>query len=153
KLVADAGTISMRAQVVNQGGLIQANSVREVNGNIELVASDSLNLGSSSVIQAKGDNQGTSPGGSVTIKSANSFVDQPGSTINIAGGLQGGNGGQVEISAPQMTAINSTIGGRAASGFTSGKLFIDPANILLTDSGDSAPSSGTVNPGDPPSAG
>ena len=149
RLIADAGTIAMHAQVVNQGGLIQANSVREVNGTIELVASDSLSLGSSSVIQAKGDNQGTSPGGSVTIKSDNRFVDQAGSTINVAGGLQGGNGGQVEISAPQMQAINSTIGGRAAPGFTSGKLFIDPANILLTDSGDSAPSSGTVNPGDP----
>src|ERR1051326_6890207 len=34
KLVADAGSIAIRAQVVNQGGLIQANSVREVNGTI-----------------------------------------------------------------------------------------------------------------------
>jgi F-type H+-transporting ATPase subunit epsilon len=37
--------------------------------------------------------------------------------------------------------------------FTSGKLFIDPENILLTDSGDAAPGSGTVKPGDPPSVG
>jgi filamentous hemagglutinin family protein len=153
RLVADAGTIAMHAQVVNQGGLIQANSVREVNGTIELVASDAVNLGSHSVIQAKGDAQGASAGGSVVIKSDGSFVDQPGSTINVAGGPQGGNGGQVELSASRMNSIQTTFTGRAIEGFTSGQLFIDPANILLTDHGDSAPSSGTVNPADPPSAG
>src|SRR5262249_34958453 len=36
KLIADAGTIALHAEVVNQGGLIQANSAREVNGIIEL---------------------------------------------------------------------------------------------------------------------
>jgi len=52
-LVADAGTIAMHAQVVNQGGLVQANSVRQANGVIELVASDSLNLADTSVISAR----------------------------------------------------------------------------------------------------
>jgi filamentous hemagglutinin family protein len=153
KLIADAGTIALNAQVVNQGGLIEANSVRDVNGTIELVASDSVNLGSSSVITAKGDSQGVSAGGSVTIKSDAGFSDKAGSTIDVAGGAQGGNGGQVEISASRMSSIDSTISGHAAQGFTSGKLFIDPANILLADFGDNAPGSGTVNPGDPPSAG
>lgn len=153
KLVADAGTIEMHAQVVNQGGLVQANSVRNVNGTIELVASDAVNLEPNSVLQASGDSQGFSPGGAIVIKSAKSFADQPGSTIEVAGGSQGGNGGQVEISASQMSAIHSEIAGRAAEGFTSGKLFIDPANILLSDQGDSAPGSGIIHPGDPPSAG
>jgi filamentous hemagglutinin family protein len=153
KLIADAGSIAMHAQVVNQGGLIQANSVREVDGTIELVASDAINVGSSSVMQAKGDSQGTSPGGSVTIKSGNTFVDQPGSLISVAGGQQGGNGGQVEISAKTVQTIHTVVTGQAAAGSTSGKLFIDPQNILLTDSGDNAPASGTVNPGDPPSTG
>ena len=44
-LVADAGTIVLNAKVVNQNGFIQANSVRNDNGVIELVASDQLNLG------------------------------------------------------------------------------------------------------------
>ena len=153
KLIADAGTIAINAQVVNQGGLIQANSVREVNGSIELFASDAVNLGSSSVIAAKGDSQGTSAGGSVVIKSASSFSDKPGSMIDVAGGAQGGDGGQVEISASQISAINSSISGHAVQGFTSGKLFIDPANIVLASFGDNAPGSGTVNPNDPPSAG
>jgi len=153
RLIADAGKIAMHAQVVNQGGLVQANSVREVNGVIELVASDSLNLSASSVIQAKGDSQGISPGGSVTLKSDRRFLDQSGSIINVAGGSHGGNGGNIEVSASQMRAIDSSINGRAVNGFTSGKLFIDPDNILLTDSGDAAPGSGTVSPGDPPSVG
>jgi filamentous hemagglutinin family protein len=153
KLVADAGSIAMHAQVVNQGGLIQANSIRQVNGVVELVASDSVSLGADSKIVANGDTAGASSGGSVTIKSDNAFVDNAGSTIQVLGGTQGGNGGSVEISASQMNAIHSAISGRAVQGFTSGKLTIDPQDILLADFGDRAPGSGTVNPGDPPSVG
>ena len=45
QLIADAGTIALQAQVVNMGGMIQANSIREINGVIELVAGDDLTLG------------------------------------------------------------------------------------------------------------
>jgi len=109
KLVADAGSIAMHAQVVNQGGLVQANSVREVNGVIELVASDAINLGPNSALLAQGDNQGTSRGGSVSIKSENTFSDAAGSSINVSGGTQGGNGGAIEISAATLGPIQSSI--------------------------------------------
>ena len=56
KLIADGGTIAMHAQVVNQNGFIQADSVKNHNGVIELVASDQLTLGANSQIAAKGDN-------------------------------------------------------------------------------------------------
>jgi filamentous hemagglutinin family protein len=151
RLIADAGTIALRARVVNQGGLIQANSVREQNGVIELVAGDSLTLGPSSVIEAMGDSQGASPGGQVLLRSGNTFGDGGASTVNVSGGAAGGNGGQVEISAPQMGAIYSQIEGRAAPGWTGGQLSIDPANITLNSTGTSA-ASGTVNEGDPPSS-
>jgi filamentous hemagglutinin family protein len=161
KLIADAGSIAAQARVVNQGGLIQANSVKNVNGTIELVASDAVNLGASSDIEAHGDNSeantGASPGGSVTIKSDNNFSDQIGSTINISGGAQGGNGGQVEISAPQMSAINSSINGQAAADFVNGQLTIDPLNIQLVSSGGNGTSteysSGTVGSSDAPTTG
>jgi filamentous hemagglutinin family protein len=153
RLTADAGSLVLQAQVVNQGGLIQANSVRENNGVIELLASDSINLGPNSLIQAQGEGQGASPGGNVLIKSGGQFSDETGSTIVVAGGSQGGNGGQAEISALQMSGIHSQIDGHANAGFLGGKLTIDPENIVLSNSGDNAPSSGTVNPGDPPSAG
>ena len=131
RLIADAGTIAMHAQVVNQGGLVQANSVREVNGVIELVASDAINLGPNSVLSAQGDSQGNSPGGTVTIKSGNSFSDQPTSSINISGGAQGGNGGQAEISAGTLGPIQSTINAHAAGGFLGGKLLLDPYDLTL----------------------
>lgn len=132
QLIADGGSIALHAQVVNQGGLLQANSIQNVNGTIELVASDSVNLGASSTISAHGDTQGTSAGGNVTIQGGNQFSDAPGSTINIAGGAQGGNGGQLEISATSLGAIQSTIDGRAASGFQGGTFTIDPYDLTLT---------------------
>jgi filamentous hemagglutinin family protein len=131
ELIADGGAIAAQARVVNQGGLIQANSAQNVNGTIELVGGNSVNLGASSVISARGDTQGASPGGSVTIQGGNSFSDQAGSVISIAGGAQGGNGGQAEISAPRMGGINTHINGEAADGFSGGFLTIDPLNIWL----------------------
>src|SRR5882724_4158853 len=86
RIIADAGTIAMHAQVVNQGGLVQANSVREANGVVELVASDTINLGPASVIEAKGDSTGTSPGGFVVLKSDQSFADNSAGKINVGGG-------------------------------------------------------------------
>ncbi len=152
KLIADAGTITLNAQVVNQGGLIQANSVQEKNGVIEVIASDSVTLGAGSTISAKGDTQGASSGGQVTIKSGKAFSDTDTSVIDVSGGAQGGAGGQVEISATRMDSIQSRINGGANAGWAGGKLIIDPVNITLSSTGSTA-SSGTVNEGDPPSTG
>ena len=138
KLIADAGTIALNAQVVNQGGLVQANSVREQNGVIEVVASGSVNLEAGSTITAKGDAQGASPGGQVTIKSGQTFTDTAASVIDVSGGAQGGNGGQIEISASQINAINSQINGHADDGWTGGTLMIDPVNITLSATGSTA---------------
>jgi filamentous hemagglutinin family protein len=153
-LIADAGSIAAQAKLVNQSGLIQANSAQNVNGTIELVAGDSLNLESSSIISAQGASTGTSPGGSVTIKSDNTFADQAGSTIDVGGGMEGGNGGQVSICAPQMSSIQSSINGQAAPGFTGGVLNIDPDNIVLASasSDPNAQYSGTVLATDPPTS-
>jgi filamentous hemagglutinin family protein len=150
KLIADAGTIALNAQVVNQGGLIQANSIQEQNGVIEIVASESVTLGSGSTILAQGDTQGASSGGQITIKSGHTFSDAAASVIDVSGGAQGGDGGQVEISAFQISAIESQINGHANAGWTGGKLIIDPVNITLSASGSTA-TSGTVNEGDSPS--
>jgi filamentous hemagglutinin family protein len=152
RIIADAGMIALHAQVVNQGGLVQANSIRENNGIIELVASESLNLKETSVISAKGDSLGTSSGGEVLLKSDRHFVDATASSISVVGGLQGGNGGRLEISATEMTAIQSRVDGSASAGFSRGSLILDPLDIIL-ESGGSPGTSGTVNQGDPPTAG
>jgi filamentous hemagglutinin family protein len=149
KLIADAGTIALHAQTVNDSGLIQADSVREQNGVIELVASESLNLQNSATIEARGDTQGLSAAGQVLLQSANKFSDNASSTIDVSGGAQGGQGGQVEVSAFSMSSIESKIIGTGGAGSAGGRLLIDPLNITLSSAGDTA-SSGTINEGDSP---
>lgn len=87
QITADAGAVSLQAQVVNQNGIIQADSVRDHNGVIELVASDSLNLGANSQILARGDNASqASAGGTVRLKSGTQFAASwPGSTTYDSG--------------------------------------------------------------------
>ena len=131
KLIANAGTIAMHAQTVNNGGLIQANSFREHNGVIELIASDSINLAAHSIIQVKGDFTGKSAGGSISIKSEGRFTDTVGSIIDVRGGGVGGDGGAVEISAKQISAIHSHVDGTAQAGFKGGALLIDPTDIVF----------------------
>ena len=150
-LIADGGTIAMNAGVVNQNGFIQANSVKNVNGTIELVAADQLNLGANSQIIASGDgSEGGSAGGNVTLKSGNTFSDSVGSQIDVTGGSQGGNGGNVEISAPNVLSLNSGINAQARAGWTAGKLLLDPDYIILDTSGSGSAGGGTVLSGDNP---
>ncbi|MGA2786986.1 MAG: filamentous hemagglutinin N-terminal domain-containing protein [Verrucomicrobiota bacterium] len=151
RLIADGGTIAMNARVVNQDGFIQANSVKDVNGTIELVAADQLTLGANSQISASGDNSsGGSAGGNVTLQSGNNFSDSTGSQIITTGGAQGGNGGNVEISAPSVQSLNSSIDARAQAGWTAGKLLLDPDYIILDTSGSGSAGSGTVLAGSNP---
>ena len=150
KLVADAGSILVQAQTVNQNGIVQANSVREHNGVIELVASQSVNLGPTSVLTAEGDATALSPGGQITVKSEGSFTDAPGSRVSVAGGVSGGDAGKVEFSAPMMAAIHSSIDGRAAPGYVGGSLVIDPTDINIGTSGSGSAGSGTVGANDSP---
>ena len=146
KLIADAGTIALHAQVVNQNGLIQANSARERNGVIELIASEALNLGASSSIHADGDPSALSAGGRITIKSDRIFTDDPASQISVAGGGLGGDGGAVEVSAAAMTSVDSQIFGRALAGWGGGELLIDPTDIIIgkTTTANKLPASGVV---------
>jgi filamentous hemagglutinin family protein len=151
RLIADGGTIAMNAKVVNQNGFIQANSVRNQNGVIELVASDQLTLGANSQIIASGDDSPAgSAGGNVTLQSGNNFSDSVGSQIITTGGTQGGNGGDVEISAPNVLSLNSSINARAQTGWTAGKLLLDPDYIILDTSGSGSAGSGTVLAGSNP---
>ncbi len=136
QLIADAGTIQMHAQVVNQGGLVQANSVRNLNGVIELVASDSVNLGAGSAISAHGDASAgsASQGGFVVVKSDETFTDTATSTTDVSG-KNGGRDGVVEVFGSGVTpsTIQSRIDGQATADFLTagGFLLVNPQNITL----------------------
>ena len=151
RLIADAGTIALHAQVVNQNGLVQANSVRERNGVIELLASESINLGPHSELRADGDAAAASPAGQIVVKSERTFTDDPASRISVQGGAQGGDGGQVEVSAPLMGAIESDISGGAQAGWHRGELLIDPTDIIIGKTGATKlQADGWVEPADSP---
>ena len=128
-LIADGGSIIAQAQVVNQNGLIQANSVKTVNGVIELVASDSLTLGTSSDIEVNGDSSASSasPGGFVVLRTDNTFADTAGSKINVSGQI-GGQNGIIEVfgnNVVDTSSLQSGIGNNYA-------LLINPNNITLS---------------------
>ncbi|MDB6031754.1 MAG: Filamentous hemagglutinin family outer membrane protein [Verrucomicrobiales bacterium] len=152
KIIADAGTVAMHAAVVNQRGLVQANSVRERNGVIELVASDTLNLDATSQISATGGADGVSDAGKITLKSEQAYTDKLGSRVDVSGGTQGGKGGAVEISAPRMSSLQSSFDGSAQAGFSRGQVAIDPTDIILSSSAGSSTvgASGTAGAGDAP---
>ena len=152
QVVADAGRVLLQAQTVNNSGVIQADSVRQNHGVIELYASQDIQLGGSSVVQANGDANGVSAGGDVVIKSGGSFSDNAGSRISAAGGAQGGDGGSMEVSAPNLLSLNSSLNAGAQPGFKDGQLSLDPQNITLSSSGSSA-SSGTILEGSSPASG
>jgi filamentous hemagglutinin family protein len=139
QLIANAGSIVAQAQTVNQDGLIQANSVQDVNGTIELVASGNLNLGNSSQINANGDSTASSAssGGFVVLNAGNNtFADQSGSTIS-ASGANGGQNGITEIFGKGTTAssVNSTVDGLSATAFLQQQpynLFINPYDVTFS---------------------
>ncbi|MBE7500446.1 MAG: filamentous hemagglutinin N-terminal domain-containing protein [Verrucomicrobiales bacterium] len=153
RLLADAGTIALNARVVNQAGLVQANSVRERHGVIELFASEAATLEASSELSARGGNDGVSPGGAIIVKSEGVYADAVGSTLRVAGGAQGGDGGFVEVSAPVMDSIRSQLDGQATEGYRGGRLLIDPLDIVIGHSGSGSATGSNVSAGDPPAAG
>ena len=147
QVVADGGTVFGSATEVNQYGLIQANSVGNQHGVIELAASDMLTLYANSQIFAQGDNTPSgSAGGNVTLQADNKFSDSSGSRIVTEGGAYGGNGGNVEINAPTMTQ-KLTINAGALSGWQKGQiLYFYLANLILGSTDGVVPDgNGTIN--------
>ena len=69
----------------------------------------------------------------------------------MTGGSQGGNGGTLEISAANFSGLKSSLDGRAQTGWTAGKLLLDPDYIILDTTGGDSAGGGTVlntdNPG------
>lgn len=133
-LIADGGQITLAGRVVNQEGLVQANSVRERNGKIELFASETLTLKSGSQTIAKGSGDGPSDGGTILAiadKTKGTAMFEKGATLDVSGGAKGGHGGSVELSGK-----NVSLGGRfvanAAAGYRGGRLLIDPVEVDLT---------------------
>ncbi|MHB8481548.1 MAG: two-partner secretion domain-containing protein [Nitrospiria bacterium] len=135
-LVADGGRINLYGLAVNQEGLIQADSIREKSGQIELFAAQTLNLKNGSRILARGGGTGVSPGGIVTVisdKKDGVTTFEKGALIDISGGNEGGNGGFSEVSGHQVID-NGAVKGVARSGFPGGRFLLDPYDLTVDQS-------------------
>ena len=125
---ADGGHIHLAALTVNQEGLVQANSIRNKNGKIEIIASDELNIKRGSKTLARGDRTGTSSGGTIFATSDKSHGKthfEDGALIDISGGQKGGDAGFAEVSGANVK-LGGTFNGQAADGFQQGRVLIDP---------------------------
>ena len=117
QIVADGGWVTMAGRVVNQSGLVQANTVRQRNGRIELIASEQATFGAGSTTIAKGGEAGSS-GGTVVARAAaydNVAGTRTDGTVTVASGAQidvspqGGLPGEVWLGG--TVAQNGTITG------------------------------------------
>jgi filamentous hemagglutinin family protein len=129
KLIADGGAIAAMAQTINNNGLVQANSVENVNGVVELVASGNLTMGANSDVEANGDSTASSasPGGFAVLQAGGSYSDTSTSKINVTG-ANGGQDGIIEVLGSNLTgaaSLQSQIGDNFA-------LLVNPYDITLS---------------------
>lgn len=130
-LIADGGNITLAGRVVNQEGLIQANSVKERNGRIELLATNAVTLKDGSRTIARGSDEGVSSGG--TIRATADLTSgtanfQKGAVVDVSGGKNGGHAGFAEISAASVS-LRGQFFGRASKGYNGGRFLIDPSCV------------------------
>lgn len=136
KLVANGGFAKMRADMVRQGGVVQANAVREKNGKVELYATNDLQLESGSVTAATGGD-GEGAGGEVFAYSENNATMHDGAVVDVSGGAQGGDAGKAEFSSKnELTLKGGTFRAGAKAGSKRGSILIDPT--ILTIDGDTS---------------
>jgi len=131
KIVADGGFVKMRADLVRQSGIIEANAVREQGGRIELVADSGLTLDDGSVTTATGGD-GVGAGGTVVAKSGGDATVAAGSITDVSGGAEGGAGGSIEVSGERAVALSGTMRADGHGGASGGAVVIDPAELLIT---------------------
>jgi len=127
-LIADGGMITMAGRVVNQTGLIRADSVREQNGKIELLASEAVTLQDGSRTLARGGDDGVSNGGTIRAiadLTSGTATFQKGALVDVSGGKNGGDGGFAEVSGAAVR-LGGQFLGRTLSGFHGGRFLIDP---------------------------
>jgi filamentous hemagglutinin family protein len=142
QVVADANSIRLQAQTVNQNGTLRANSIGSLNGAVEIDAGSSLKLGATSVISANGDATATtaSPGGFVVLDAGqNTYADTVGSTISVSG-QSGGQSGMIEILGNGIATgnIHSSLGNPFA-------LLINPYDLTLSYNATAASSASPNN--------
>jgi len=133
QILADGGKAGIYAGLIDQRGIVRADTVRAgARGEIQLRASSNITLAPGSLVSASGAPGGEHDGGSVQIVADDTLDMQRGSAVRVDGGVDGGNGGFLELSGRQKIALNGEYTGRALkAGYKHGSLLIDPKNITI----------------------
>ena len=131
-VMADGGLARLRAEVVTQGGVVQADTVREKNGVIELVASDTLTLAGGSQTRARGEKDvAGSSGGTVDAWSDRATTMESGAVVDVSARARGGDGGFAEVSAAKTMHVAGTFAAGAGAGGRAGEIVIDPEQLVI----------------------
>jgi filamentous hemagglutinin family protein len=137
QILTDGGKAGIYAALIANRGLVRADTVSVgERGQIILKASRNITLEAGSVISASGAPGGAHDGGSVRIVADDTLDMQRGSAVRVDGGVDGGDGGFLELSGRQRIALNGEFTGRAwKEGYKHGSLLLDPLNIAIGANG------------------
>lgn len=119
QLLADGGQVTMAGRVVNQSGIVRANSVLQRNGRIELVAGEQVTLTAGSQTVSRGSESGAH-GGTVIVQAATR--DQSGTRI----------GGTVSVESGATIDVTAGSGGAAGEVWLGGTTVTQNGNVLGT---------------------
>jgi filamentous hemagglutinin family protein len=131
KVFADGGFARIRGELVTQGGLVQADSIRERDGVIELVAETELTLAEGSITRARGGVDADSHAGTIDAWSDGTARMEPGAVIDVSAHAAGGDGGFAELSAKETVEVAGSFAAGAGRGGQRGEILIDPEELVI----------------------
>lgn len=145
-LMAQSGKIGIYGALIDQQGTVDANTaVLGANGQIMLRASKDITLEPGSLTTASGMAGGVRDGGEIRIVADGTLNMRQDSQVHVDGGVNGGNGGFLELSGMTAMALKGSYTGRAQkAGYHNGSLLLDPLNINIVSGGSDLTVNGNI---------
>jgi len=139
-LMAQSGRIGIYGALIGQQGAVNADTaVLGANGRIMLRATKDIILEPGSVTTASGTAGGVRDGGEIRIVADGTLNMRSGSQVRVDGGVDGGNGGFLELSGKTGLILRGNYSGRAhQAGYHNGSLLLDPYNIDISSAAGSS---------------
>ncbi|MDD5299097.1 MAG: MBG domain-containing protein [Gallionella sp.] len=136
-IVANSGRVGIYAGLINHHGIVSADTATVgATGKITFKATTDINLEPGSVTSASGAPGGVHDGGEVRLIADGKLAMRSGSQVHVDGGVDGGNGGFLELSGKTGLVLHGIYSGRAhKAGYRNGSLLLDPLDINIISGG------------------